>query len=178
MIVSFGRETIRVLLECVAHGRGKSSSGSHKAEKKQISLNSRYSTFLQMFIPLQAKRVGRQKKSTNKNLSVCLSVTNFDSNYLGTGQTEWAEIFLEHLPKTPYLNFFVLYLSIKGPVGPGPRAKKATDLSSNQNQKPIEKKVCRFGIQSCFCKRVFASKTNHELTLLWYQFMSPVSPIQ
>ena len=24
---------------------------------------------------------------------VCLSVTNFDPNYLGTGRTEWAEIF-------------------------------------------------------------------------------------
>ena len=28
---------------------------------------------------------------------VCLSVTNFDPNYLGTGRTEWAEIFLGHL---------------------------------------------------------------------------------
>ena len=28
---------------------------------------------------------------------VCLSVTNFDPNYLGTGRTEWAEFFLQHL---------------------------------------------------------------------------------
>ena len=27
-------------------------------------------------------------------LSVCLSVINFDPNYLRTGRTEWAEIFL------------------------------------------------------------------------------------
>ena len=29
----------------------------------------------------------------SKNLSVCLSVTKFDPNYLRTGRTEWAEIF-------------------------------------------------------------------------------------
>ena len=28
----------------------------------------------------------------SKNMSVCLSVTNFDPNYLRTGRTEWAEI--------------------------------------------------------------------------------------
>ena len=28
----------------------------------------------------------------SKNLSVCLSVTNFDPNYLRTGRIEWAEI--------------------------------------------------------------------------------------
>ena len=27
----------------------------------------------------------------SKNLSACLSVTNFDPNYLMTGKTEWAE---------------------------------------------------------------------------------------
>ena len=33
----------------------------------------------------------------SKNLSVCLSVTKFDPNYLRTSRTEWAEIFLGHL---------------------------------------------------------------------------------
>ena len=33
----------------------------------------------------------------SKSLSVCLSVINFDPNYLTTGKTEWAEIFLGHL---------------------------------------------------------------------------------
>ena len=28
---------------------------------------------------------------------VCLSVTKFDPNYLGTGKTKWAEFFLQHL---------------------------------------------------------------------------------
>ena len=28
---------------------------------------------------------------------VCLSVTNFDTNFRGTGQTEWTEIYLGHL---------------------------------------------------------------------------------
>ena len=64
-------------------------------------------------------------------LSVCLSDTNFDPNYIKTGRREWAENFLG----------------------------QKNDLSSNQNQKPFEKKVCMFGCLSCFCKLIFASKT-------------------
>ena len=33
----------------------------------------------------------------SKNLCVCPSVTNFEPNYLKTGETEWAEKFLRHL---------------------------------------------------------------------------------
>ena len=40
----------------------------------------------------------------SKNFSVCLSVTNFDPNYLGTGRTEWAEIFKGFLAGNNYPN--------------------------------------------------------------------------
>ena len=54
----------------------------------------------------------------SKNSSVCLSVTNFDPNYLGTGQTEWAEKnFRTSMATTHVSNFF--YFSLKGPIGTG-----------------------------------------------------------
>ena len=37
----------------------------------------------------------------SKNLSVCLSVTNFDINYIRTGEIEWDEIFFS----SPLLNY-------------------------------------------------------------------------
>ena len=43
-----------------------------------------------------------------KKLSVCLSVAKFDPNYLRTGKTEWAKIFLGHLlQKAMSQKFFV-----------------------------------------------------------------------
>ena len=53
----------------------------------------------------------------SKNLSVYLSVVNFDPNYLKTGWTEWVE--------KKIWDFY----------------KRLFDLSSNQNQKLFEKKV-------------------------------------
>ena len=55
---------------------------------------------------------------------VRLSVINFDPNYLGTGRTEWAEIFFDIFGKMNGLKNF--YLSEKWPVGLGPRAETAT----------------------------------------------------
>ena len=59
----------------------------------------------QIFIPLRVKRVG-SKINWKKNpqttvygvkeivtLTVCLSVTNFDPNFLRTGKTQWAKFF-------------------------------------------------------------------------------------
>ena len=53
---------------------------------------------------------------------VCLSVTKFDPNYLRTGKTEWAEIFLGHHWQKAMSQ---KKLSVKGLVGPRPRAKTA-----------------------------------------------------
>ena len=43
----------------------------------------------------------------SKNLSVCLSVTEFDPNYLRTGKIEWAEIFLDIYGKSYVSKFFI-----------------------------------------------------------------------
>ena len=46
----------------------------------------------------------------SKNLSVCLSVVNFDPNYLRTGKTEWAKKLIydflagNNYPDSPHLN--------------------------------------------------------------------------
>ena len=60
----------------------------------------------------------------SKNLSVCLSVINFDPNYFKTGKTEWAK---KIYGKNQSLKKF--YLSKKWTVGLGPRAKTATKFA-------------------------------------------------
>ena len=62
--------------------------------------------FDRKLIPLRAKQVGGRKfnwkkKSTKEcvRLSVCLSITNFDPNYLRTGKTEWTEFFQDIVGK-------------------------------------------------------------------------------
>ena len=57
----------------------------------------------------------------SKNWSVCLYVTNFDPNYLGTGKTEWAKKKSDIFDKMNVLKKF--YLSEKWTVGPGPGPK-------------------------------------------------------
>ena len=48
----------------------------------------------------------------SKNLSVCLSVTNFDLNYFRTDEIEWAEIFwgmsLSKSHISPLLNLYIV----------------------------------------------------------------------
>ena len=67
------------------------------------------------------KKIHMPPYMVSKNLSVCLSVTKFNPNYLRTGRIEQAKIFFttslskSHVSKKNFLG--------KGPVGPGPRAK-------------------------------------------------------
>ena len=51
----------------------------------------------------------------SKNLSVCLSVVNFDPNYPKTGKTEWAKKIMTSMAKT---HVSKKNLSMKWPVGP------------------------------------------------------------
>ena len=44
------------------------------------------------------------------NLSVCLSVTNSDLNYLRTGKLEWYEFFLEYLCQKSYVLYLFFWL--------------------------------------------------------------------
>ena len=69
----------------------------------------------------------------SKKLSVCLSFTNFDPNYLGTGRTEWAEIFLGHF-------------------------RKNDDLSSNQKPKTIWKKFATLAAPAVFVSSFLLQK--------------------
>ena len=43
----------------------------------------------------------------SKNLSVCLSVTKFDPNYLRIGRTEWAEIYFRTSMAKRHVSKFV-----------------------------------------------------------------------
>ena len=59
----------------------------------------------------------------SKNLFVCLSVTNFDLNYLRTGEIELAKIFYRiSLSKSHIPNFFFLAGSRYG-LGRGPKSQ-------------------------------------------------------
>ena len=76
---------------------------------------------LSIFVPLRAKRVREVANLTERKNRhtpvygvkefVRLSVINFDPNYLGTGKTEWAEIFFDIFVKMNGLKNF--YLSEK-----------------------------------------------------------------
>ena len=71
----------------------------------------------QCLIPLGAKRIREVANLTeSKNLHtpvygvkefVRLYVTNFDPNYLATGQTEWAEIFFRKSMAKTHISIFL-----------------------------------------------------------------------
>ena len=84
---------------------------------------------------------------------VHLSVIKFDTNYLRTGKTKWAEIFLEHLWRTAMSpNFlFVPKVAVRaGAKGQNSNILTKHDLSSNQNQKSFGKKFVTLAARAVF----------------------------
>ena len=103
-------------------------------ENYSVVFGLRQKTIKKNFIPLRAKLLREVENLTGRKNPhtpvygvkefVRLSVVNFDLNYLGTGKTEWVDIFLDIFGKMNVLKKFCL--SGKWQVGQGPRAKTAT----------------------------------------------------
>ena len=74
----------------------------------------------------------------SNNFSVCLSVTNFNLNYVRTGKIEWAEKFLgTSLSKGDVPTFFVFSAGGRYGLGRGPKALKIRDQHIQKNNSRI-----------------------------------------